>query len=394
MTGYVRNDTANNIADDKVASASDIDGEFDAIVSAFDETSGHKHDGSSAEGAYVPLIADSDANNKVVIDTSNNRVGVFVEVASSPVEQIRIGDGAIVPVTTNDVDLGSSGAKFKDAYIDGVGYIDEVQGDLTGNVTAPSGASEFNDITVNGTFTSAGIGEATFAGDVDVSAADVVITVDDTSGDGSSALDARIRFQSGGITRGTVGFPNTTNGTMQVENQAAGDLRLKAATGQTVKTQINSVTILSVDGSTVNVEGGASLQVGSVDVVTTSGSEILTNKTINIEDNTVTIDGTEEVGFKRTPILSTTGRTLATTDVGKVVSSTGTCTIPNSTFSAGDILTVYNNSGSAITLTCSITTAYIAGINSDEASVSVSSRGFATVFFVSGTECVVSGNVS
>ena len=394
MTGYVRNDTANNIADDKVASASDIDGEFDAIVSAFDEASGHKHDGSSAEGAYVPLIADSDANNKVVIDTSNNRVGVFVEVASSPVEQIRIGDGAIVPVTTNDVDLGSSGAKFKDAYIDGVGYIDEVQGDLTGNVTAPSGASEFNDITVNGTFTSAGIGEATFAGDVDVSAADVVITVDDTSGDGSSALDARIRFQSGGITRGTVGFPNTTNGTMQVENQAAGDLRLKAATGQTVKTQVNSVTILSVDGSTVNVEGGASLQVGSVDVVTTSGSEILTNKTINIEDNTVTVDGTEEVGFKRTPILSTTGRILATTDVGKVVSSTGTCTIPNSTFSAGDILTVYNNSSSAITLTCSITTAYIAGINSDEASVSVSSRGFATVFFVSGTECVVSGNVS
>ena len=34
-TGYVRNDTGNNIADGNVINASDLDGEFDAIVVYF-----------------------------------------------------------------------------------------------------------------------------------------------------------------------------------------------------------------------------------------------------------------------------------------------------------------------------------------------------------------------
>ena len=44
-TGYTRNDTANNIADGNIINASDFDGEFDAIVTAF-STSGHTHDGT------------------------------------------------------------------------------------------------------------------------------------------------------------------------------------------------------------------------------------------------------------------------------------------------------------------------------------------------------------
>ena len=39
-TGYTRNDTSNNIADGNVINASDLDGEYDAIESAFG-TSGH-----------------------------------------------------------------------------------------------------------------------------------------------------------------------------------------------------------------------------------------------------------------------------------------------------------------------------------------------------------------
>lgn len=158
-TGYSRNDTVNNIASGKRANAADIDGEFDALEAAFDESTGHTHDGTADEGGYVPLIADSDAKNKVVVDTSNNRVGVFVEVAAAATEQVRIQDGAVVPVTDDDVDLGAVGQEFKDLYIDGVAYIDDIRGpltgnvtgNLTGNVTAASGSSEFNNITVNGT---------------------------------------------------------------------------------------------------------------------------------------------------------------------------------------------------------------------------------------------------
>jgi hypothetical protein len=41
-TGYVRNDTANNIADGNVIDAADLDGEFDAVQSAFNASTGHR----------------------------------------------------------------------------------------------------------------------------------------------------------------------------------------------------------------------------------------------------------------------------------------------------------------------------------------------------------------
>jgi len=100
--------------------------EFNTVLAAFDAATGHKHDGTAGEGAYVPLIADSDANNKIVSDTANNRFGVFVEVTGSPVEQIRFQDGAIVPVTDNDIDLGTGSLEFKDAYFDGTVTVDAI----------------------------------------------------------------------------------------------------------------------------------------------------------------------------------------------------------------------------------------------------------------------------
>ena len=51
--GYTRNDTANNIADGNVINASDLDGEFDKLQTAFDGTSGHSHDGTSGEGPQI-----------------------------------------------------------------------------------------------------------------------------------------------------------------------------------------------------------------------------------------------------------------------------------------------------------------------------------------------------
>jgi hypothetical protein len=54
--GYTRNDTTNNIANGNVISAADLDGEFDAIVASFNETTGHTHDGTVAEGGAVSVI--------------------------------------------------------------------------------------------------------------------------------------------------------------------------------------------------------------------------------------------------------------------------------------------------------------------------------------------------
>jgi hypothetical protein len=83
-------------------------------------------------------------------------------------------------------------------------------------------------------------------------------------------------------------------------------------------------------------------------------------------------------------------------DVGKYigVGSGGSIEIPNSVFSNGDVVTLYNNTASGITITCTITTAYISGTDTDKATITLASRGVASILFVSGTACVVSGSVS
>jgi hypothetical protein len=87
---------------------------------------------------------------------------------------------------------------------------------------------------------------------------------------------------------------------------------------------------------------------------------------------------------------------LATTDVGLFieVGSGGSITIPDATFSTGDVVSIFNNTSSGVTITCTITTAYIAGTDTDKASVTLATRGVATILFISGTVCVISGNVS
>lgn len=108
---------------------------------------------------------------------------------------------------------------------------------------------------------------------------------------------------------------------------------------------------------------------------------------------------TMTVGFRNIPqsgSAKTTSYSLATGDVGKFieVGASGAITIPNATFAAGDVVSIFNNTSGAITITCTITTAYIAGTDADKATVSLATRGVATVLFLSGTVCVISGNVS
>jgi len=114
---------------------------------------------------------------------------------------------------------------------------------------------------------------------------------------------------------------------------------------------------------------------------------------------TCTADGTNPVGFKNIPqsgSAKTASYTLATGDVGKFieVGASGSITIPDATFAAGDVLSIFNNTTGDVTITCTITTAYIAGADADEASVTLATRGICTILFISGTVCVISGNVS
>lgn len=126
-----------------------------------------------------------------------------------------------------------------------------------------------------------------------------------------------------------------------------------------------------------------------------SGTGTHTLQSANTNSNrTATLpDADTTLGYINVPVSSTT-TTMATSDVGKVISLSAGITIPNSTFAAGDVVSLYNNTSGSLTITCTITTAYIAGTNTDQATVSLATRGVATVLFISGTECVITGNVS
>jgi len=126
--------------------------------------------------------------------------------------------------------------------------------------------------------------------------------------------------------------------------------------------------------------------------VTLTPTTLSANRTVTFPDETFT------VGYRNVPAVGTkTGSySLAVGDVGKYVQigSGGSITIPDATFAEGDVISLFNNTTGGITITCTITTAYIAGTDTDKATMTLATRGVATILFISGTVCVVSGNVS
>jgi len=126
MAGYIRQ---SSFSDGDTITAALFNNEYNQILNAFSNTSGHAHDGTAAEGPVIGLIGDAgetSPNNKVLIDTTNNYIEFYVQVSSSPVQQLYIADGAIIPVTDNDIDLGTSSLEFKDGYFDGTLYADAI----------------------------------------------------------------------------------------------------------------------------------------------------------------------------------------------------------------------------------------------------------------------------
>ena len=117
MAGYSARQSSFTTGDTILAAHSND--EFNQVLAAFHATTGHSHDGTAGEGGPVSTLRDADSLNKILVDTSNNHLEFYVEVSSAAVQQLRIQDGAIVPITDNDIDLGTSSLEFKDAFFDG-----------------------------------------------------------------------------------------------------------------------------------------------------------------------------------------------------------------------------------------------------------------------------------
>lgn len=117
MAGYSARQSTFTTGDTILAAHSND--EFNQLLASFNATTGHTHDGTAGEGGPITSIRDSNTLNRVLVDSTNNHLEFYVNVSSSSVQQLRIQDGAIVPITTNDIDLGTSSLEFKDAFFDG-----------------------------------------------------------------------------------------------------------------------------------------------------------------------------------------------------------------------------------------------------------------------------------
>ena len=135
MAGYSARQSSFTTGDTITAAHSND--EFNQVLAAFNATTGHTHDGTAGEGGPVGSIRDADSLNKVLVDSTNNHLEFYVEVSSSAVQQLRIQDGAIVPITDNDIDLGTSSLEFKDSYFDGTVTTDALVAD-TADINAGS----------------------------------------------------------------------------------------------------------------------------------------------------------------------------------------------------------------------------------------------------------------
>jgi hypothetical protein len=136
----------------------------------------------------------------------------------------------------------------------------------------------------------------------------------------------------------------------------------------------------------------------AVTLKTPSGTGIIVppGRTMSLFCDGTNVNITDLDGIPISGAAKTTSYSLQKIDVGQTVqvNTGGSITIPNSTFAAGDAVLVVNNTTGGITITCTITTAYIAGTDEDKATVTLATRGVANILFLSGTVCIITGNVT
>jgi hypothetical protein len=198
------------------------------------------------------------------------------------------------------------------------------------------------------------------------------------------------------ITTGTV--TNLTSTSASIASMNAGVALLTTAT----------ITTLTATGASVASANAGNLQVTGASVASANvGTLIVTNASAT-SANIVTLTATnvsaasinDQYGYIRDVPQSgsnkTSTYTISAGDTGRFigVGTSGKIVIPNAVMATGDVVTLYNATTGNITVECSISIAYIAGTNTDKASVTLATRGVATVLFLDSQNCVITGNVT
>ena len=253
------------------------------------------------------------------------------------------------------------------------------------------------------------LGQITFRGDdgtdFNSTAATIVAAVDGTPG--SNDMPGRLVFSTtaDGSNAETERMRLTSNGQVWIGDDASWGPNSNAdnlIVGNRTSGIHHGITILSHTSSSGSLHFGDTLHdsagvikydhnVGSMQFAT----ETSTALTINSSQN-ATFAGTvsDSIGNLRSiPYSGNSGAyTLVAADAGKVVGGDTSWTIPASTFSAGDAVTLLNLGGSALGLTASALT-YLwntaDGGNIKASTLTLGARTMATIYFTSASEAFI-----
>jgi hypothetical protein len=283
-TSYTRQ---SSLTDGDTITASLFNDEYNQLVNAFayaaSGTTGHQHDGGAGEGGNIEIIGDADFKNKIVVDSTNNRWSVFVEVGGTAVEQVRIEDGVVYPVTDSDVDLGTDAARFKAAYIDSITATTSLT--LGTSITVSSILDE-DDMASNSATALATQQSIKAYVDSQVTAQDLDVT------DGTTSISIDLDSEALSVLGGT-GIDSTASGngvTLAIDSTVATLTGSQTLTNKTLTSP--DVNTPDIDGGTIDgtIIGGTTAAAGSFTTVGATGN-ITVGGTVDGRD--VAVDGTK-----------------------------------------------------------------------------------------------------
>jgi len=195
------------------------------------------------------------------------------------------------------------------------------------------------------------------------------------------------------VANGGTGQTTYVNGELLIGNTTGNTLTkatLTAGSGISITNGTGTITIAATGGggTVTSVSGTGTVNGLTLTGTVTSSGNITLGGSVTSVATTATIDGVV-IGYRNIP-RSTTTTTAVVADVGKCIAVTAGITIPNSTFVAGDAVSIYNDSASAVTITAGVTTLRQAG-TANTGNRTLAARGMATVWFNSPTEAIISG---
>ena len=335
MAGYIRNDDTNQIADGNVINAAPLDGEFNAIESAFNVSSGHTHDGSTTgDGGPISKLGPSQETTQsgsTLATTTDITVATdkFIQFRDSGLKILSSADGKLdidadteLEMVAPTVDIDASTAVTIDTATLTITGAANVTGDLdVDNININGNTIISTDTNGNIALTPNGTGEVDISKvDIDSGAIDAV-----TLGTNSPVTEAQIdniNVNGNAITstdsNGNIAL--TPNGTGEVDiskvdiaageidgvtigtNSAVTDLRV-----DNIKVDGNAITSTNTDGDiTITPNGNGKIVLdglnfpiadGSADqFLKTNGSGQLSFATVDLTSINIVNDTTPQLG--------------------------------------------------------------------------------------------------